>query len=57
MNRKEEYLLKRRRKGITHNELAKVLGCSQSTISRFERDLRDISEEKIKKYETYIDTK
>ena len=55
MNRKEEYLLKRRRKNINQNELANILDCSQSLISRWEKDDCLMSEDKVIKYEQYID--
>ena len=55
MNRKEEYLLKRRRKNINQNELANILDCSQSLISRWEKDDCLMSEDKILNYEQYID--
>ncbi|MGR9049230.1 helix-turn-helix domain-containing protein [Halobacillus faecis] len=57
MTRKEEYLLKRRRKKIKQNELADALGCSQSLISRWEKDDCLMSEDKIEKYEEYINQK
>lgn len=57
MNKREEYLLKRRRKKITHNELAVYLNCSQSLISRFETGNCGMAKEKIKRYREYIDNK
>lgn len=54
---KEEYLLKRRRKGIKQSELATELNCSQSLISRYEKNECTMSEDKIERYKQYIDTK
>ena len=57
MNIKEEYLLMRRRKGIKQAELAKFLKCSQSLISRYEKDNSGMSEIKIEQYRKYIEEK
>lgn len=50
MFRKEEYLLKRRRKCITHKDLSEVLNCSQSLISRYETGDCNMSDDKIERY-------
>lgn len=55
MNEKEIYLIKRRRKKISQIELAKELNCSQSLISRYEKDECTMSDDKIEKYKQYID--
>ncbi len=57
MNKREEYLLKRRRKKITHIELAVYMNCSQSLISRFETGNCGMAKEKIQRYREYIDNK
>ncbi|WP_079516707.1 helix-turn-helix domain-containing protein [Rossellomorea marisflavi] len=57
MTKKEYYFLLRRKKKITHTELAKYIGCSQSLISRYERGNSDMSNIKIDKYRSYIDQK
>lgn len=57
MNERELYLILRRRKRISQIELAKVLNCSQSLISRFEKNECEMSEDKIKKYKQYIESK
>lgn len=57
ITKKEEYLLKRRRKKITHVELANYLHCSQSLISRYETGKCGMSQKKIEKYRKYIDEK
>lgn len=54
---KEEYLLIRRRKGISQEKLAKHLKCSQSLISRYEKGTSGMSDTKIKKYREYISNK
>ncbi|MGG3892505.1 helix-turn-helix domain-containing protein [Geobacillus stearothermophilus] len=51
---RDEYLLKRRKKGISQKELAQVLNCSQSLLSRYERGECGMSKEKIQKYREYI---
>lgn len=57
MTEKVYYFLLRRKKKITHTELAKYIGCSQSFISRYERGNSDMSKIKIEKYRSYIDQK
>lgn len=57
MNEKEIYLIKRRRKKIGQSQLAKILNCSQSLISRFEKGECEMSKDKIEKYKKYIDEK
>lgn len=54
---RDEYLLKRRKKRISQKELAQVLQCSQSLLSRYERGECGMSKEKIQKYRRYIDQK
>lgn len=54
---RDEYLLKRRKKGISQKELSQVLQCSQSLLSRYERAECGMSKEKIQKYREYIDQK
>ncbi|MFC0235655.1 helix-turn-helix domain-containing protein [Fictibacillus phosphorivorans] len=55
MNLREEYLLKRRRKGITMNKLAAYVGCSQSLISRYETHNCGMSKTKLERYREFID--
>jgi transcriptional regulator with XRE-family HTH domain len=57
MNEKEYYLILRRRKKIGQKELALFLKCSQSLISRWEKDKCTMSDDKIKRYKDYIDDK
>lgn len=57
MNEKEIYLILRRRKKISQMELSQILDCSQSLISRFEKDECTMSDDKIMKYKRYIDEK
>lgn len=57
MNERELYLILRRRKGISQIELARVLNCSQSLISRYEKNECEMSEDKIKRYKQYIESK
>lgn len=57
MNLKDDYFLKRRKKKITHKELAKYIGCSQSLISRYETGECGMTKEKKEKYREYIDKK
>lgn len=54
---RDEYWLKRRKKGISQKELAQVLNCSQSLLSRYERGECGMKKEKIQKYREYIDKK
>lgn len=55
MDNKDLYLLKRRKLGITHQELSQALGVSQSMISRYETGKRNFT--LIKEYMDYIDKK
>lgn len=54
---RDEYLLKRRKKRISQKELSEYLQCSQSLLSRYEREECDMSKEKIELYRRYIDQK
>lgn len=42
---------------ITQMEIAQSLGINQSTISRYERGIAEMSQKKIEKYRSYIDQK
>lgn len=53
----DEYLIKRRKKKISQSEIAKVIGVTQSMISRFETGDCSMSDSKIKRYREYIDSK
>ena len=55
MDIRDEYLIKRRKKKISQSEIAKVIGASQSLVSRFETGDCEMSEQKIKRYREYID--
>lgn len=57
IKKRDEYLLKRRKKKITMQEIADYIGCSQSLISRYETGNCGMSKEKIQKYREYIDQK
>ena len=57
MNMRDEYLLKRRKKKISQKELAQVLQCSQSLLSRYERGECGMSKEKVELYRRYIEEK
>lgn len=57
ITKKDEYLLKRRKKRINQSEIAKQLGVSQSHISRYEKGVSGMSEQNIKLYREYIDKK
>ncbi|GIO22485.1 helix-turn-helix transcriptional regulator [Oceanobacillus sp. J11TS1] len=56
MNDREEYWLKRRRKKLTHKEIAKAISCSQSLISRYETGDCEMGKEKVEQYKKYIDS-
>lgn len=55
MNEKEIYLILRRRKNIGQVELAQLLNCSQSLISRYEKNECEMSKDKIERYKRIID--
>jgi transcriptional regulator with XRE-family HTH domain len=52
---REEYLIKRRRKKISMQQIAKQIGCSQSLISRYETGDVKMSDSKLQRYREYID--
>ncbi|WP_339171214.1 helix-turn-helix transcriptional regulator [Anoxybacillus sp. FSL W8-1294] len=54
---RDEYLLRRRKKGISQKELAEYLNCSQSLLSRYERGECGMKKEKVELYRRYIDQK
>lgn len=49
--------LKRISKDITLTEIANVMQCSVSLLSKYENDKADMDIEKIELYQQYIDTK
>jgi transcriptional regulator with XRE-family HTH domain len=55
LNEKEIYLIKRRRLGITLQEIADCLGVHKGTLSRYENNLINFS--LADKYKKYIDNK
>jgi len=55
MLEREQYMLKRRAKGITQTEIANLIKCSQSLISQYERGTAKMSLDKLRKYKEYID--
>jgi len=55
MNERTEYKLERIRKKIKLIDVVKAIGISAGTISRYENDKRDMTEEVIEKYKKYID--
>jgi len=57
LSKLDEYLIKRRKKGITHTELAEHIDCSQSLISLYERGKTKMDVHKVIKYQEYIDEK
>jgi predicted transcriptional regulator len=54
LNERELYFMKRRRLGITHQEIADYLGVNQSTISRYEAGKMNFKFSE--KYKEYIDS-
>lgn len=50
----EQLYLIRRKKGIKLVELAEVIGCSQSLLSKFETGNANMASTKITKYREYI---
>ncbi|MED4374312.1 helix-turn-helix transcriptional regulator [Schinkia azotoformans] len=57
MDIRDEYLIKRRKKKISQSEIAKIIGVTQSMISRFETGDCSMSDKKINRYREYIDSK
>lgn len=54
---KDEYYLKRHKKRIRLNELAKFMNCSPSLVCKFENNKSLMSKDKIVRYKQYIDQK
>lgn len=54
---RKKWKLKRMGKGITQKEIAKVVGFSESMISKYERNIRDFDDDKRKIYQEYIENK
>lgn len=53
---KDIYFLKRKKSKVTLTQLAKVLGCSETWISRFENEpYTQMSHQKMFAYRQYID--
>lgn len=57
ISHKEYYIILRKRKKITHNELAKYLKISQSYISLYENSKRAFPKQLEQKYREYIKNK
>jgi transcriptional regulator with XRE-family HTH domain len=57
IKRRDFYMLMRRKKKITHTEVANVVGVTQSAISQYELGLINLKKEKRDAYEQYIDNK
>ncbi|WP_307397812.1 helix-turn-helix domain-containing protein [Bacillus horti] len=55
LKQREIYTIKRKRKKIRLTQIAKVIGCSQSLLSRFEMGETGLHPDKLEKYQTYID--
>ena len=55
MCKKDEYILKRRKKKIILKQLAEYIGCSQSLISQYETGHCEMDIKKVKKYREFID--
>jgi len=55
MNERKRYMLARVQKGITQTEIAKNIKCSQTLLSLYEKGNANMSQEKLKKYQDYID--
>lgn len=54
---KEVYKILRKRKKITLEQLSNYLDISISTISRYENDIKSMTQEQVKKYIEYIENK
>ncbi|QUH20219.1 helix-turn-helix domain-containing protein [Alkaliphilus sp. B6464] len=55
MNERIEYKLERIRKKIKLKDVAKEIGISTGTVSRYENNKREMTEEHIQKYKKYIE--
>lgn len=55
MCKKDEYILKRRKKKIILKQLAEYIGCSQSLISQYETGHCEMDIKKVRKYREFID--
>lgn len=55
LTEREEYIIKRKRKGIRLKEIAKKLGCSEALICKYEKGHLDLKTDVLKAYQNYID--
>ncbi|MEH6944630.1 helix-turn-helix transcriptional regulator [Bacillus sp. JJ722] len=55
MNRRNEYLIKRRTKRIKQIDIAKYIGISNSAISKYELGNLDLIESHVQMYQKFID--
>lgn len=57
IKRRHLYMLMRKEKGVTHKEVAEMIGVSQSAISQYETGRIMLKRDKRLAYEEYIDNK
>jgi transcriptional regulator with XRE-family HTH domain len=55
LTKREEYIIKRKRKKITLKEIASKLSCSEALICKYEKNHLELKEDMLKAYQQYID--
>jgi transcriptional regulator with XRE-family HTH domain len=56
LTRREEYVIKRKRKGIRLRQIANYIGCSEALLCKYEKGHLDLKEHVKEMYEKFIDT-
>lgn len=55
LTKREEYIIKRKRKGIRLKEIANKLNCSEALICKYEKGHLELKADMLKAYQQYID--
>lgn len=56
LTRREEYVIKRKRKGIRLRQIANYIGCSEALLCKYEKGHIDLKDSTKKLYEYFIDS-
>ncbi|ERM91926.1 hypothetical protein O163_08235 [Caldanaerobacter subterraneus subsp. yonseiensis KB-1] len=55
ITKREEYILKRKRKGIRLKQIANYIGCSEALLCKYEKGHLELKDKIKKMYENFID--
>lgn len=56
LTRREEYVIKRKRKGIRLRQIANYIGCSEALLCKYEKGHIELKDKTKELYERFIDT-